>query len=86
MGARGLSPLDSTAGCGKPHVRWCGRADGRNPVSPTRSRCDLAAYPNAARAEPRALESFKVGCHHRITRRALVEWLARNRNEQRAGE
>jgi hypothetical protein len=22
---------------GKPHVRWCGRADGRNPVSPTRS-------------------------------------------------
>ena len=26
-----------TAGCGKPHVRWCGRGDGRNPVTPTRS-------------------------------------------------
>ena len=32
-----LSLLDSTAVCGKPHVRWCGRTDGRNPVSPTRS-------------------------------------------------
>ena len=21
----------------KPHVRWCGRGDGRNPVTPTRS-------------------------------------------------
>jgi predicted nucleic acid-binding protein len=29
--------LDSTAGCGKPHVRWCGRGNGRNPVAPTRS-------------------------------------------------
>ena len=28
---------DPTAGCGKPHVRWCGRGDGRNPVTPTRS-------------------------------------------------
>ena len=37
VGARGLSPPGSTAGCGKPHVRWCGRAGGRNPVSPTRS-------------------------------------------------
>jgi hypothetical protein len=27
---------DPTAGCGKPHVRWCGRGDGRNPVTPTR--------------------------------------------------
>ena len=24
-------PLSSTAGCGKPHVRWCGRVTGRNP-------------------------------------------------------
>ena len=23
----------------KPHVRWCGRGDGRNPVTPTRSGC-----------------------------------------------
>jgi hypothetical protein len=37
MAARGLSPLGSTAGCGKPHVPWCGSADGRNPVSLTRS-------------------------------------------------
>ena len=28
----------STAVCGKPHVRWCGRGGGRNPVTPTRSR------------------------------------------------
>jgi hypothetical protein len=27
----------STAGCGKPHVRWCGSPDGRNPVRATRS-------------------------------------------------
>jgi hypothetical protein len=26
----------STAGCGKPHVRWCGRGDGSNPVTPSR--------------------------------------------------
>ncbi len=30
--------LDSTAGCGKPHVRWCGRGNGRNPVASTRSK------------------------------------------------
>src|SRR5258708_1680809 len=27
----GGEPLSSTAGCGKPHVRWCGRVTGRNP-------------------------------------------------------
>ena len=27
----------STAVCGKPHVRWCGRVSGRNPRHPTRS-------------------------------------------------
>ncbi len=32
-----LTPLGSTAGCGKPHVRWCGRVAGRNPRHPTRS-------------------------------------------------
>jgi len=31
-----LDTAGSTAGCGKPHVRWCGRGDGRNPVIPTR--------------------------------------------------
>jgi hypothetical protein len=49
VGARGLSPLDSTAGCGKPHVRWCGRADGRNPVSPTRSVGDMTGMAGHAR-------------------------------------
>jgi hypothetical protein len=33
-----LKPLGSTAGCGRPHVRWCGRGNGRNPVTSTRSR------------------------------------------------
>jgi hypothetical protein len=32
-----VRPLGPTAGCGKPHVRWCGRGDGRNPVTSTRS-------------------------------------------------
>ena len=31
-----MSP-NPTAVCGKPHVRWCGRAYGRNPISSTRS-------------------------------------------------
>jgi hypothetical protein len=30
-------PRGATAGCGKPHVRWCGRVTGRNPRDPTRS-------------------------------------------------
>ena len=29
--------LFSTAGCGKPHVRWCGRGDGHYSVTSTRS-------------------------------------------------
>jgi len=44
----GSTPERSTAGCGKPHVRWCGRVPGRNPRRPTRSmgspfRRDLSA-------------------------------------------
>ena len=31
-------PPAPTAGCGRPHVRWCGRGNGRNPVTSTRSR------------------------------------------------
>src|ERR1017187_7319684 len=34
---RVVKALVSTAGCGKPHVRWCGRVSGRNPRHPTRS-------------------------------------------------
>src|SRR6476660_1458748 len=38
-GRSGLNPLPgSTAGCGKPHVRWCGRVTARNHRDPTRSR------------------------------------------------
>ena len=33
----GPALMCSIAGCGKPHVRWCGRGDGRNPVTSTRS-------------------------------------------------
>src|ERR1035441_4510012 len=35
---REVRRLGSTAGCGKPHVRWCGRVAGRNPRHSTRSR------------------------------------------------
>jgi len=34
--------LRSTAGCGKPHVRWCGRVSGRNPRHPTRSAREIS--------------------------------------------
>jgi hypothetical protein len=34
---RAVTRLGSTAGCGKPHVRWCGRVTGRNPRHSTRS-------------------------------------------------
>ena len=45
--AREGRPLDGpTAGCGKPHVRWCGRVPGRNPRHPTRSG-DLSASDGA---------------------------------------
>ena len=44
----GRSPESPTAGCGKPHVRWCGRVPGRNPRHPTRSGdgsgCDLTRF------------------------------------------
>ena len=33
-----VRPLRSTAVCGKPHVRWCGRGGGRNPATSTRSK------------------------------------------------
>src|SRR6266404_3968802 len=36
-GHRVTGPLRSTVGCGKPHVRWCGRVQRRNPMHPTRS-------------------------------------------------
>ena len=54
-------------------------------ISPTTLRqfCELAEHPAVPRRDPRALESFLVGCHHRISHAALVEWLARNQTFQR---
>src|SRR5450432_785701 len=39
-----VRPPGSTAGCGKPHVRWCGRVTGRNPRHSTRSTIVLSTY------------------------------------------
>ena len=49
-------------------------------ISPITLRqfCELAEHPDNSCRDPRALESFLVGCHHRIAHDALVEWLARN--------
>lgn len=55
-------------------------------ISPTTLRqfCELAEHPAVRNRHPSALASFKVGCHHRVSRAALVEWLARNQTFQRA--
>lgn len=45
--------------------------------------CQLAEHPASRHADPRALESFLVGCHHRIAHVTLVEWLMRNQKHQR---
>ena len=45
--------------------------------------CELAEHPAARPANPRALESFLVGCHHRIAHASLVVWLERNQKFQR---
>ena len=54
-------------------------------ISPTTLRqfCELAEHPAVKNPDPRALASFLVGCHHRISRTALVEWLVRNQTWQR---
>ncbi len=56
-------------------------------ISPTTLRqfCELAEHPAVKNPDPRALDSFLVGCHHRISHAALVEWLARNQTFQREG-
>ncbi|MFZ1642578.1 MAG: hypothetical protein WAV07_14335 [Candidatus Contendobacter sp.] len=56
-------------------------------ISPTTLRqfCELAEHPAVSNPDPRALESFLVGCHHRIAHAALVEWLIRNQTFQREG-
>lgn len=45
----------------------------------------LAEHPTVKKANPRALGSFLVGCHHRIAHAALVDWLVRNQKFQREG-
>ncbi|MDG4550750.1 MAG: helix-turn-helix domain-containing protein [Candidatus Contendobacter sp.] len=54
-------------------------------ISPTtlRQLCDLAEHPTVKNPDPRALDSFLVGCHRRIHQAAIVEWLARNQTFQR---
>jgi len=56
-------------------------------ISPTTLRqfCELAEHPAAKNPDPRALESFLVGCHQRISHAALVEWLMRNQKFEREG-
>ena len=56
-------------------------------ISPTTLRqfCELAEHPAVKNPDPRALESFLVGCHHRISHAALVDWLMRNQTFQREG-
>ena len=56
-------------------------------ISPTTLRqfCELSEHPAVRNADPRALDSFLVGCHHRIAHAALVEWLVRNQKFQREG-
>ena len=46
--------LSSTAGCGKPHVRWCGRVTGRNPRHSTRSYCGGGGGGGGGAPGPRA--------------------------------
>ena len=56
-------------------------------ISPTTLRqfCELSEHPAVKNADPRALDSFLVGCHHRISHAALVEWLVKNQKFQREG-
>ena len=56
-------------------------------ISPTTLRqfCELAEHPAVKNPDPRALESFLVGCHHRISHAALVDWLMRNQKFEREG-
>ena len=51
-----------------------------------RQFCELAEHPAVKNPDPRALASFLVGCHHRISHAALVDWLMRNQKFEREGE
>lgn len=47
--------------------------------------CARSEHPAVRGADPRGLAAFLVGCHHRITHEALVDWLARNQHYEREG-
>lgn len=47
--------------------------------------CQLAEHPEVSGTDPRALASFLIGSHHRVSHVALVEWLERNQKFQREG-
>ncbi len=55
--------LAPTAGCGKPHVRWYGRGNVRNPVTSTRSRTILSIASTTAICA-RSM-GMATGCHAR---------------------
>ena len=56
-------------------------------ISPNclRQLCALAEHPAVQNPDPRALDSFLVGCHRRVSHPALVDWLMRNQTFQRDG-
>ena len=75
--------LDSTAVCGKPHVRWCGRGNGRNPVTPTRSGKGMHYCSSCIPQAPYRLHgltalNIRVLCNIRIGNRSvpLQRWNA----------
>ena len=43
---------------------------------------ELAEHPTLNQS-PHALQSFRIGCHHRIAHQELADWLVRNREFQR---
>ncbi len=45
--------------------------------------CARGEHPAVRGADPRGLAAFLVGCHHRITHEALVDWLGRNQQYER---
>ena len=96
----GESPPDLRAQA-ETHLRELLQAEGLGPravyrpgevcrllrISPTTLRqfCALGEHPAVKHPNPRALDSFLVGGHHRIRHAALVDWLARNQAFQREG-
>gem|GEM_PF-2908355 len=76
-----------SAGCGKPHVRWCGRDNGRNPVIPYPPQVILAVAPSAPTSYPPNHPTpnkfgYRIATHHHADLYAhscLVQWLGLRR-------